>query len=54
MYQIDFDDIQENEDETGIKRSQAYFHSLIAREIESGIPSDRIVLGGKSNWLSIK
>ncbi|GAB7344795.1 hypothetical protein MBLNU457_3257t2 [Dothideomycetes sp. NU457] len=45
---IDFDDIQENEDETGIKRSQAYFHSLIAKEIEAGIPSERIVLGGFS------
>ena len=40
--------MQDNEDEAGIKRSQAYFHSLIASEIEAGIPSNRIVLGGFS------
>lgn len=45
---MSFDDIQQREDETGIKRSQSYFHSLIAAEIEKGIPSDRIVLGGFS------
>lgn len=42
------DDIKLNEDESGIVKSQAYFHSLIAGEIEKGIPSERIVLGGFS------
>jgi predicted esterase len=46
--QITFDDAQAGQDETGILRSQRYFHSLIASEVESGIPSERIVLGGFS------
>lgn len=45
---MSFDDIQQHEDEAGITRSQAYVHSLIAKEIEKGIPSERIVLGGFS------
>ncbi|SMR42011.1 unnamed protein product [Zymoseptoria tritici ST99CH_1A5] len=36
------------EDEAGILRSQKYFHQLIDEEIKSGIPSERIVLGGFS------
>lgn len=48
MSQLSFDDIKQNEDEAGILRSQAYFHGLIAAEIEKGIPSERIVLGGFS------
>ncbi|KAI9642079.1 hypothetical protein NHQ30_009950 [Ciborinia camelliae] len=44
-----FSDLQADQDETGIRRSQAYFHSLIQSEIEnSKIPSNRIVLGGFS------
>ena len=45
---MSFDDLQQNEDEAGIRRTQAYFHSLIASEVNEGIPSDRIVLGGFS------
>ena len=37
-----------SEDETGILRSQKYFHDLISAEITKGIPSNRIVLGGFS------
>jgi lysophospholipase I len=40
--------LRRNEDEQGILRSQAYFHSLIQQEIDAGIPADRIVLGGFS------
>jgi predicted esterase len=36
------------EDETGIKRSCDYFHSLIDSEIAKGIPANRIVIGGFS------
>ncbi|KAH7112660.1 Phospholipase/Carboxylesterase-domain-containing protein [Dactylonectria macrodidyma] len=36
------------EDAEGIKLSQRYFHELIQEEIDSGIPADRIVLGGFS------
>ncbi|KAH7124421.1 acyl-protein thioesterase 1 [Dactylonectria macrodidyma] len=36
------------EDIEGIKLSQKYFHELIQEEIDSGIPADRIVLGGSS------
>lgn len=39
---------RKNEDEAGILVSQAYFHSLIQSEIDNGIPSERIVLGGFS------
>lgn len=39
---------RKNEDEAGILVSQAYFHDLIQKEIDSGIPSNRIVLGGFS------
>ncbi|KAK7536345.1 Phospholipase/carboxylesterase/thioesterase [Phyllosticta citribraziliensis] len=39
---------QRSEDETGIKRSQEYFHNLILEEINKGIPSNRIVIGGFS------
>ncbi|KAB8295067.1 hypothetical protein EYC80_007006 [Monilinia laxa] len=42
-------DLQAEQDEPGIRRSQAYFHSLIKSEIEdSKIPSNRIVIGGFS------
>lgn len=43
-----FDDIKRTEDEAGIVKSKDYLHSLIATEIEKGIPSERIVLGGFS------
>jgi predicted esterase len=36
------------EDEAGIIKSRDYFHSLIDQEIESGIPANRIVIGGFS------
>ncbi|KAK8216074.1 Phospholipase/carboxylesterase/thioesterase [Phyllosticta capitalensis] len=39
---------QRSEDETGIKRSQEYFHNLIKEEISKGIPANRIVIGGFS------
>jgi predicted esterase len=47
-WQLSFSDVQEDQDEPGILKSQRYFHSLITSEIESGIPSNRIVLGGFS------
>lgn len=37
-----------DEDETGIIASRDYFHSLIDQEVTSGIPADRIVIGGFS------
>ncbi len=36
------------EDEAGIKASQKYINSLIQKELNRGIPSDRIVLAGFS------
>jgi len=42
------DSIRRSEDEAGILVSQKYMHSLIQSEIDSGIPADRIVLGGFS------
>lgn len=45
----DFGDLtNRSEDEQGILRSQKVFHNLIADEINNGIPSERIVLGGFS------
>ena len=40
--------LRRNEDEAGILQSQAYFHELIQKEIDSGIPAERIVIGGFS------
>ena len=37
-----------SDDEAGILRSQKVFHTLIEDEIKSGIPTERIVLGGFS------
>lgn len=48
ILQTNFGDLQASQDETGILRSQSYFHSLIKSEISSGIPSSRIILGGFS------
>ncbi|KAM5348870.1 hypothetical protein ACJ41O_008693 [Fusarium nematophilum] len=42
------DTLVRNEDTEGIKLSQKYFHDLIQEEIDSGIPAERIVLGGFS------
>ncbi|SCO78480.1 probable Acyl-protein thioesterase 1 [Fusarium oxysporum] len=42
------DTLLRQEDAEGIKLSQKYFHELIQEEIDSGIPADRIVLGGFS------
>ena len=46
--QLSLDDISQREDEPGIIKSKDYIHTLIAKEIEKGIPSERIVLGGFS------
>jgi len=45
---LDFSDLQAGQDEVGILRSRDYFHGLIKSEIDAGIPSNRIVLGGFS------
>jgi len=45
---VEFGDLQAGQDEKGILKSRDYFHTLIASEIEAGIPSNRIVLGGFS------
>lgn len=39
---------RQNEDHEGIFRSQAYLHQLIQQEVDAGIPSERVVLGGFS------
>lgn len=45
----DFGDLaNRSEDEAGILKSQKVFHTLIADEVKSGIPTERIVLGGFS------
>jgi predicted esterase len=45
---ISFEDVQSGQDEVGILKSRDYFHSLIKSEIDAGIPSNRIVIGGFS------
>lgn len=40
--------IRANEDEPGVRQTTQYFHELIQAEIDAGIPSDRIILGGFS------
>lgn len=51
--QTNFGDLLAHEDETGILRSREYFHNLITTEVDGGIPSNRIVLGGFSQGGSI-
>lgn len=48
VFKIGFGDLSSRNDEVGIKRSQGYIHGLIDAEVSSGIPSNRIVLGGFS------
>ncbi|KAL8939601.1 MAG: hypothetical protein Q9211_002671 [Gyalolechia sp. 1 TL-2023] len=50
---IAFDDLAQQQDQPGIFKSRDYFHSLIKSEIDKGIPSSRIVLGGFSQGGSI-
>ncbi|RKF79780.1 Acyl-protein thioesterase 1 [Golovinomyces cichoracearum] len=45
---VHFSDLNASQDEDGIMQSRSYFHNLIASEVSSGIPGDRIVLGGFS------
>ena len=40
--------MRRNEDEAGILKSQKYIHSLVQKEMDDGIPSDRIALAGFS------
>lgn len=46
--QTAFDDLQQGQDEAGILKSRDYFHGLIKEEIDGGIPSNRIAIGGFS------
>jgi predicted esterase len=47
-FQTSLSAVNRSEDESGIIKSADYFHGLIANEIASGIPSERIVIGGFS------
>ncbi|KIX10299.1 uncharacterized protein Z518_01381 [Rhinocladiella mackenziei CBS 650.93] len=46
--QADFSALKQAHDEPGILRSRTTFSKLITDEIDSGIPSNRIILGGFS------
>ncbi|KAI4249952.1 MAG: hypothetical protein LQ352_005470 [Teloschistes flavicans] len=50
---VAFDDLAQQQDQPGIFRSRDYFHSLIKAEMDKGIPSNRIVLGGFSQGGSL-
>jgi predicted esterase len=45
---MQFEKLNDKEDETGILKSRDYFFGLIKQEIDGGIPSDRVVIGGFS------
>ncbi|KAL4735772.1 acyl-protein thioesterase 1 [Aspergillus similis] len=45
---LDFQEAVKNQDEAGILKSRDYFNSLIKEQIDQGIKSSRIVLGGFS------
>ena len=47
-YDISMSELHRKPDEAGVRQSQAMIEQLIAREIERGIPSDKIVLAGFS------
>jgi phospholipase/carboxylesterase len=46
-------DLVRREDEAGLRESQAQVEALIAREVERGIPSERIVLMGFSQGCAV-
>ncbi|MCJ1349553.1 hypothetical protein MMC31_007794 [Peltigera leucophlebia] len=48
MRKTSFSDLSTAHDEQGILKSREYLHSLIKAEIDKGIPSSRIILGGFS------
>ena len=47
-YDISMDEVHRKPDEAGVRQSQSMIEQLIAREIERGIPSDKIILAGFS------
>jgi phospholipase/carboxylesterase len=47
-YDIRTLDLRQDEDEAGIRASAAILEALIAREVERGVPSERVVLAGFS------
>ena len=47
-YDISMAEMQRKPDEAGVRQSQAAIEQLIAREIERGMPSDKIILAGFS------
>lgn len=47
-YDIRAPDLAQAEDETGILASVASLHALIRRQVDTGIPSRRIIIGGFS------
>jgi predicted esterase len=46
--QTNFDDLKQAHDEPGILKSRTLFNKLITDEVEAGIPSERVILGGFS------
>ncbi|KAL8835850.1 MAG: hypothetical protein Q9170_003144 [Blastenia crenularia] len=50
---VAFNDLAQQQDQPGILKSRDYFHSLIKAEMDKGIPSSRIVIGGFSQGGSI-
>jgi predicted esterase len=52
---LTLDDVMAREDEEGMLKSVQLVHRLITEEVDAGIPSDRIIVGGFSqgNSLSI-
>lgn len=46
-------DLKENQDEAGLNVSRAYLNELIQKEIDDGIPPERIVLGGFSQGAAV-
>jgi phospholipase/carboxylesterase len=47
-YDIGYQDLTLKEDEKGVRESQQAVERLIAREVERGVPADRIILAGFS------
>ena len=52
-YDIRAADLAQREDEAGLRASFAAVHELLAREVERGVPSRRIVLAGFSQGSAI-
>ena len=50
---LSLDDVMARQDEQGMLTSVQLVHRLITEEVDAGVPSDRIIVGGFSQGISL-